>query len=267
MSEGFLDLPYLGDIVVRYISITILCSLRFMVISIMFPPIAESGLTGIARNGVVTLLSIYVAYGQPMHLLQALDVTQLAAVAVREALLGLLLGFAASSVFWVAEGAGTYLDNLTGYNNVQLTNPLQEQSTPTGTLFKQIAIAFFWSLGGMTFLLQALYESYKWWPVSSSGPIPTNIMQSFLLTQSDSIMQATAKLALPMVFVLILIDVAFGFIAKSGDKLEFGALSQPIKGATMVLMLALLAGLFVDQTRPQLTLIGLATEFRHLMHR
>lgn len=87
------------------------------------------------RNGIVMLFSSFIAYGQPASLFTSLSGTTLVVIGLREAGIGLLLGFAASTVFWVAESAGTYVDDLTGYNNVQITNPMrEEQSTPTGTL-------------------------------------------------------------------------------------------------------------------------------------
>jgi type III secretion protein T len=187
-------------------------------------------------------------------------------IVLRETMFGFLLGIAASSVFWVAESAGIYIDNLTGYNNVQLTNPQsQDQATPTSTLLKQIATAVFWSLGGMMSLLSTVYESYSWWPITSSEPISRNILESFILNQTDTLMQVTAKLALPIVFVLLLVDLALGFASKSAEKLELSALGQPLKGALGVLMLALLAGLFVDQTSQQITLVDLGRQLRHAL--
>ena len=39
-----------------------------------------------------------------------------------------------------------------------------------------------------------------------------------------------------------------------------------MKGAVTVLMLALFVGIFVDQVREQVTVAGLAAEFRELSH-
>jgi type III secretion protein T len=265
MNDIFSALPQLGTLFGGYIALLGVCSLRLFIVMFMFPPTADGVLQGVVRNAIVVLFSSYVAYGQPVAFIQELRGVKLFEVGVREAVVGVVLGYAASIVFWVAEGAGTYIDDLTGYNNVQITNPMrQEQSTPTASLLAQIASVSFWALGGMTFLLGTLYESYHWWPLNSSTPVAGNIIESFVLRQTDTLTQTVAKLAAPMMFILLLIDFAFGFASKSASKLDLMMLSQPVKGAVTVLMLALFAGIFVDQVKEQIVLRGLAEEFHSL---
>ncbi|MCG1042863.1 type III secretion system export apparatus subunit SctT [Mycetohabitans sp. B8] len=250
-----------------YVAMLGLCSARAFILFLMFPPTADGVLQGIARNGVVLLFSSFIAYGQPVSFFESMTGVMLVEICIREALIGLTLGFAASTVFWVAESAGTYIDDLTGYNNIQITNPVRsEQNTPTGTLLLQIATVAFWTLGGMPILLGVLYDSYNWWPITSRTPVVENILESFVLHQTDTLMQMTAKLAAPIMFMLLLVDLAVGFAAKSAQKLELTQLSQPVKGALTVLILALFVGIFVEQVRGQLVLAGLSDYMRELAH-
>lgn len=240
-----------------------LSSVRLFVIFSIFPPTADGVLQGVVRNGVVLLLGTFIAYGQPVYLIQSMSGSMMTVMALKEAMIGLVLGFAASTVFWVAESAGIYIDDLTGYNNAQMTNPLRgEQATPTSILLSQVASVAFWTLGGMTFLLAVVYESYNWWPLVATKPVAANILESFVMQQTDSLMQTVAKLAAPIMFVLVLIDVAFGFASKSAQKLDLINLSQPVKGAVAVFILALFVGIFVDQVKDQLVLKGLAEQLR-----
>jgi type III secretion protein T len=250
-----------------YLAMLGLCSERAFILFFMFPPTADGVLQGVARNGAVLLFSSFIAYGQPVSFFELMSGWMMVEVCIREALIGLALGFSASIVFWVAESAGTYIDDLTGYNNIQITNPVRsEQNTPTGTLLMQIATVAFWTLGGMPILLGVLYDSYNWWPITSRTPVMDNILESFVLHQTDTLMQMTAKLAAPIMFILLLVDLAFGFVAKSAQKLEVMQLSQPVKGALTVLMLALFVGIFVEQVRGQLVLAGLGDYMRELAH-
>jgi type III secretion protein T len=249
----------------EYLILLAVCSERMMIVFIMFPPTADGVLQGVVRNGIVLLFSSFIAFGQRASFMHALSGAVLFEVGLREALIGLVLGFAASTVFWVAESAGTYIDDLTGYNSIQITNPSRaEQNTPTGTLLAQIAGVAFWTLGGMTVLLGVLYDSYNWWPIASKTPIASNILESFAIRQTDTLMQMTAKLATPMMLILLLIDFAFGFAAKSAQKLDLVQLSQPVKGAMTVLMIALFAGIFIEQVHSQILLTGLTEQLRAL---
>jgi type III secretion protein T len=252
-----------GPGMIQQFTVLGICSIRLYALMTLFPPTGSSVVTGTVRNGVVLMFSAFVAAAQPPSFAQSLTGLTLLTVGLREALIGTVLGFVASTVFWVAEGAGTYLDNLTGFNNAQISNPMdQQQSTPSATLMSQLAVVAFWTLGGMQFLLGALYESYHWWPVASSTPMSTDFLEVFVMHQTDTLMETIAKLATPMLLGLLLIDMGVNLASKSAQKLELSALSQPIKGAVAVLMLAVLCGVFINNVRDQLDLRLFSAQLR-----
>jgi type III secretion protein T len=243
-----------------------LCSERLMVLMMIFPPTSDNVVQGRVRTALALLWGSFVAYGQ-RGLLEQGDAMVLVAIGLKEALIGVGLGFAASTVFWAAESVGTYVDDLTGFNQVQMQNPSQGQQTSlTSTLLSQFAIAAFWCLGGMTFLLGAIYESYAWWPLDGLMPAGGTVIESFVLAKTDSLMETVAKLATPMMLLLLLIDIGFGFTGKVSQKLDLPSLAQPVKGALTILMLALMSAVFIDQVRDQLSLSGIAAEARALAH-
>jgi type III secretion protein T len=251
---------------VRYLIVLGLCSERLMVLMMIFPPTSDNVVQGRVRTALALLWGSFVAYGQ-RGLLEQGDAMVLVAIGLKEALIGVGLGFAASTVFWAAESVGTYVDDLTGFNQVQMQNPSQGQQTSlTSTLLSQFAIAAFWCLGGMTFLLGAIYESYAWWPLDGLMPAGGTVIESFVLAKTDSLMETVAKLATPMMLLLLLIDIGFGFTGKVSQKLDLPSLAQPVKGALTILMLALMSAVFIDQVRDQLSLSGIAAEARALAH-
>jgi type III secretion protein T len=250
--------------VVGYMALLALCSARLMVLMIIFPPTSDNVLQGTLRMALSLLWGSFVAYGQHAAIADASSLMVIA-IGVKEALIGTMLGFAASAVFWAAQSVGTYIDDLSGFNQVQMQNPSEGQQTSlTSTLLSQFAIAAFWLLGGMTFLLGAVYDSYRWWPLADLTPVGGQILESFVLQKTDSLMVTVAKLATPMMLLLLLVDIGFGFTGKVSQKLNLNSMGQPVKGALTVLMLALMAGVFIDQVRDQLSLTGIAAEARAL---
>ncbi|KVK72775.1 type III secretion system protein [Burkholderia ubonensis] len=265
MNELVSALPLNGRGILEYLSLLGVCSLRLAIVMIIFPPAGDGALQGTVRNGLVLLFSAYIAYGQPVEFMGALRGGWLVQTIVREAAIGFLLAFAASTVFWAVQSVGVYIDSLTGYNSIQIINPVRsEQSTPISTLFGQIANTAFWALGGGVVLLGTLYESYGWWPISSEWPSSPAILSGFLLQQTDTLMQTIAKLAAPMAFMLLLVDFGFAFAAKSAPKLDLMNLSQPAKALLAIVILALFAGLFIDQVHGPLTLAGLSERLREI---
>lgn len=261
------DIGLLYDILVSRLILIGICSLRLLVILFVFPPAADGILQGRVRAGIAILFGSYIAYGQQRLLVTSLAGVHLLEIVSCEAIVGLVIGFSASTVFWIAQASGTYIDDLAGYNHVQMVNPLShEQATPCSTLFLQIASVVFWTLGGIFFLLDVLFESYTWWPLAAHTPVATSVLESFVLQRTDTLMVTTAKLATPPMFLLLLVDLAFGFASKSAQKLDLVPLNQSVKGAVTMLMLAMFAGVFLDQMHGQLTLSHLGAALRTILH-
>ncbi len=260
-------LQHLGDEFIGFITLLAMSSTRLLVLMTIFPPTADSVLKGSIRNGAAAVWCLFVAFGQ-QALLPQLHGAFLLAVCAKEVLIGLVLGIAASTVFWAAEGIGTYIDDLAGFNNVQMQNPGSgAQSSLMATLLSQLAVASFWMLGGMMFLLGALYESYAWWPLASFDPIPAPLLEAFAQARLDQLMDMVARLATPVMVMLLLIDVGLAFVAKSAQKFDVMSISQPVKGAVAVLIVALLAGSFVTEMSGQISLAGFGQQIRKLAQR
>ena len=257
-------IPQLGRALLSFMILVAVCGVRLLVLMTIFPPTGGELITKRIRNAMVVLWSIYVAYGQ-QALMTQLHGGFLLAVVVKEAVIGLVIAFVASPVFWVAEAGGTYIDDLTGYNTVKITNPsLGQQTTLTSTLLMQCATVAFWTLGGMTFLLGAVFQTYVWWPLGSLTPVPRAFIEAFVMQQTDSLMVTIAKLAGPAVLLLLLVDVGVGLLSRIASKLDLVSLAQPVKGALAVLLLALMIGMFIGQVKDQVALLHVGDQLRAL---
>jgi len=254
----------LGGSLLEFLILVGVCSLRLLVLMAIFPPTGGELIAKHVRNAMVMLWSVYIAYGQ-QALLTELHGEFLLIVVVKEAVIGIVIAFVASPVFWVAEAVGTYIDDLTGYNNVQISNPsLGQQTTLTSTLLMQCASVAFWTLGGMTFLLGAVFRTYVWWPLGSLTPVPRAFVETFVMRQTDSLMVSIAKLAGPAVLLLLLVDVGIGLLSRIASKLDLVSLAQPVKGALAVLLLALMIGVFIGQVKDQVALLHIGDQLRAL---
>jgi len=252
---------------ITLLTLLALCGVRVFVMFTILPATAQDSLPGMARNGVIYVLSSFIAYGQPADALEKIQAVGLVALVLKEAFIGLVIGFAASTVFWIAESVGLLVDDLAGYNNVQMTNPLSgQQSTPVSTVLLQLAIVSFYALGGMLMLLGALFESFRWWPLSQLQPDMGAVSESFVIQQSDGMMSAIVKLSAPVMLVLVLVDLAIGFVARAADKLEPSNLSQPIRGVLALLLLALLTSVFIAQFSDALGFLKFQQQLQDAAH-
>lgn len=242
---------------------TALASLRLLAAFALMPPMGQQFMQGYIRGGVVVIVATYVAFGLPAEAATHLSAMEWAGFAGKETMIGLMMGFASSSVFWVAQSVGALIDTQAGFNSVQLSNPMSgEQSTPVSDLLLQTMVAVFFTLGGMLVFIGALFESYHLWPLFATMPVMGNVGELFIVGQTDSMMVSTVKFASPVLLILMLIDLGFGIITRSADKLEPSSLSQPVKGAVTMLMLALLMGVMITQVRHLLLPTGLLQQLQ-----
>jgi type III secretion protein T len=249
------------------LGILALCTVRIYAAMLVLPATNDQILHGQTRNAVALGFGIFVAWGQPPDLLTHFSVIEIVTLTAKEGLIGMLIGFAVSTVFWMAEGVGMLIDNQAGYNNVQQQNPLSgQQSTPVGNLLSQLAIVAFYMLGGMMVFVGLLLDSYEWWPLKGTLPSWPTLLERFLPEQMQSYTATTLKIAGPVIVTLMLIDLGIGLLGKAAEKLEPNSLGQPIKGATAMLMLVMLVSIFFTQARPELSIRPVAQRLEQLAH-
>ncbi|KQV99313.1 type III secretion system export apparatus subunit SctT [Rhizobacter sp. Root1221] len=265
MNDGAAALYELALNAKALLALVAVCTVRIYAAMLVLPATNDQLITGAVRNGMAVSFGVFVAYGQPVDLAANLNVMQLMSMVLKEAMVGMLIGFAMSTIFWIAEGVGMLIDNQAGFNNVQQTNPLTgQQSTPVGNLLAQLAISGFYMLGGMMVFVGLLFDSFQWWPLLGTMPDWLQLMERFLPGEVTSLAETTLKIAGPVLVTLVLIDLGIGLLGKAAEKLEPNSLGQPIKGATAMLMLVVLIAVFFSQVRPELSLKPLAARFERM---
>ena len=187
---------------------------------------------------------------------------------LREAMLGAVMGLAAGKVFWVAQAMGAYVDNLVGYNNVQLLNPSSsEQSTPLADLLLQLCTAVFYALGGLLLVFDALVQSLHWWPVlgraGTTGLTSPNWQIQEATKGIDNLMSLIASVASPLLFLLTLVDICLGLLSRSAKGIDTSAVATPVKTGIALLALALFASVFLENIKAGLTMDGLLSQMAH----
>jgi type III secretion protein T len=255
----------LGADIKGLLGVLALCTTRIYAAMLVLPATNDQLLHGQTRNAMALGFGLFVAWGQPPGLLEGLSVVQIVTIGLKEAFIGLLIGFAMSTIFWAAEGIGMLIDNQAGYNNVQQQNPLSgQQSTPVGNLLSQLAIVAFYMLGGMLVFVGLLLDSYQWWPLIGTLPDWPVLLERFLPAEIENYAETVLKIAGPVIVTLMLIDLGIGLLGKAAEKLEPNSLGQPIKGATSMLMLVLLVSVFFTQARPELSMRPAAKRIEQL---
>lgn len=182
----------------------------------------------------------------------ALDVMLMA---INQVLVGLMLGFCASFLFYAIESAGRIIDTQRGSNITDIIAPQSgERTSPTGQFLMMVALMIFIVSGMHLEMLNGFLRSFETFPptlglewlgdplkADSHHPELVGVIGSFAQLSGDSLL-LTLQIAAPAMITLMLTDVLLGIINRGAPQVNVFALSQVVKGpiGIFALMIALL---------------------------
>lgn len=218
---------------------------RVAAVFMLVPFLSAPMIPGLARAGLTLMVALFMAPAAGD--MPALSTGLWVLIAAKEALIGTLLGLGFSIFIWAIQSVGELIDFQTGSGNAAFFDPLGgHQSGPTSQLLGWLAITLFVSAGGLAGLLGAMADSYRLWPVASFFPKPGLVLEQFVVRQGDTLFNWTVKLAAPVIFVLLLVELGMGLVSRMAPQLNVFVFAQPLKSLLATLMLLLFLGLVYD---------------------
>lgn len=231
---------------------------RILVAFAILPVFAEPILPGTLRNGLILILSLYVlplTHEQFLNL--SPDFLPMLGIIIKEALLGMLLGFALSIPFWAVKAAGFLIDMQRGVMSALFFSPLTANMvSPLGNLFNMLATTLLLVSGGFLALLEVLFLSYQTWAIDQFFPHINLAVASFFLKQLDALLYASVLLAGPLLGMMFLVDLGLGFVGRFLPQLNVFLAAMPVKSGLTFFMLALYIGFIADYLRNSFFTMG-----------
>ncbi|MDR0467145.1 MAG: type III secretion system export apparatus subunit SctT [Deltaproteobacteria bacterium] len=176
----------------------------------------------------------------------------------KELLVGFLLAYTASVVFWAMLSVGFIMDNQRGAGMAQAADPASGESTSLfGGFLHQVAIYIFFSSGAFLQMLLLLLSSYIACPPGfdlSAGAGES--IPFFLLGQFSRLLVMTIVFSAPIMLVCLLSDVSLGIVNRVAPQLNVFFLSMPIKSALGLLMIMLYMGTLLPLINQELFSFG-----------
>ena len=173
---------------------------------------------------------------------------RLALLLLKEAVLGLMIGFLAGIVFWTVQSAGFFMDNQRGASMAEGTDILSgDQSSPLGQLLFQSLVYIFYTSGAFLAFVGLVYASYGIWPVTQL--LPLDVPQGAPLYFAEKVgwlMGHMLLLAGPIAAACLLTDVALGLINRFASQLNVYVLAMPIKCGIAAFLLCFYFGLLLS---------------------
>jgi flagellar biosynthesis protein FliR len=164
-------------------------------------------------------------------------------LALREAGVGLVMGFVATCMFRAVEAAGRLTDMVRGANLAEAIAPDQGgRASALGELLLLLAVVTFLELGGAGILATALARSYEAVPLAAQSQ-PASLQQAafLVIAASAKLIEAAVGLAAPALIALLLVDLVLGAVGRALPQVPLYFVGMPAKALLGVG--AVLAGL------------------------
>ena len=207
---------------------TLLVSIRVAAATIVAPVLGPSQIPAPARVALVLALSACVVAGTPVATGSTpTDVLTLVAAALGEAVYGLAFAFGFIVAYAATQVAGRALDVQVGFGAAGILNPATRVVSPLlGTVLGMLMIASFLALDGHLVLIKALAASLA---VLPPGATFANLDASLILNHSAATFTFGLALAAPVMFMLLLADLAMAVFARSMPQLNIFVLGFAVK--------------------------------------
>lgn len=206
--------------------------LAFMVIVPLFP---SSVFPRMLRVGIAIGLGAPVAAGTFHQLGQTVEPVGIAALVMKEVVLGALLGTAIAAPLWCVEAVGALADNQRGANAAQQVTPFaQADASLLGAALQQALVVLLASSGAFVLIYRLLLQSFEVWPVMQLLPDLRHFGFELASLRFDDFMTRTLLYAAPVIAVVLLVDFTFALMSVFAPQLQTYFASMPVKSLAVI---------------------------------
>jgi type III secretion protein T len=237
-------LQSLGDLVLGIALILPRIAAAFIVL----PAFTNESMPPLVRNSFFVSLSVVaLPFASPGDAGGALQPVFWPLIMVKEAFIGLAIGFMFGIVFWAIGNAGNLIDTKIGATTASVMDHIAgHQTSLTGSFLSRLASWLFMASGGFLVFLDLLLSSYAVWPVNSSLPKLTSGGELMFTQGFSRLMLWTIVFAAPALLVLSLVELALGLVNRFAQQLNVFSLSLSIKSWLGTWLVLLSLGTFVE---------------------
>ena len=208
-----------------------LLSIRLSAVFLATPIFSTAQMPAVVRILLMLVLSFALSMG--------LDSTQESTFALNdfpsllfavasELALGILLSLGILIAFGSISVAGRLLDIQIGFGIGQVFDPISRQQLPVlTTAFNQLAIVLFFTLNGHHALLRGLTLSLRYFPLGRAWPVSATY--AVVVKQVGALFSLGFSLAAPIVFCILLVELALGVVARNLPQMNMFTMGIPVK--------------------------------------
>ncbi|HLN63160.1 MAG TPA: flagellar biosynthetic protein FliR [Symbiobacteriaceae bacterium] len=169
----------------------------------------------------------------------------LVVLAVRELLVGMVIGFVAALAFAAVQLAGQLLDLNMGLSMVNLLDPMTNTQMPVmGNFLYILAMLIFFTINGHHMLLRAVMDSYALVPLGTASLSP-NLAET-VANMGANLFLLGFKVAAPVLAAIFLTTIALGVLNRAVPQMNVFVIGMPVQLAVGIFMTMVFLPLYVS---------------------
>ncbi|WP_338452062.1 flagellar biosynthetic protein FliR [Niallia oryzisoli] len=185
---------------------------------------------------------------------------------IKEALIGILLGFIAYLIMSAIQTAGGFIDFQMGFGMVNVMDPQTGAQSPLmGQYLNIISLFFLLMVNGHHLIIDGIYYSYQFIPLDQAWlPLGSEHLLQYVLKSFSTMFLIALQMSLPVVGCLFLVDVALGITARTFPQLNIFVVGIPLKiGVSLVILMVVMSTMMAVVSQIFETML---TTMRGLLH-
>ena len=165
----------------------------------------------------------------PANIVEFDSVLEYAEIVMKEAIVGLLIGFAASICISIVNFAGSISDMETGLSMATLMDPTtQENTSITGVFYQYVLMLMMIATGMYRYLFGALADTFTLIPVNGAVFRGDALLTSMLGFLGDYVVIGF-RIVLPVFCTMLLLNTVLGVLAKVSPQMNMFAVGIQLK--------------------------------------
>lgn len=180
----------------------------------------------IALGMALVFVPLCIAASGPATL--AADVPSMALLIIKEAMVGLVIGFVTTLVFTAIQMSGDFIDMQSGFNFASMIDPVYGTHTAVCGRFQQtLAGLLFFVCNAHYVMLSGLADSFRALPVGAFSLNPTVVggVTDLFVT----LFAIALRIAAPVIAAVFLADVAMALISRVVPQMNIMMVGMPVK--------------------------------------
>ncbi|WP_282171628.1 flagellar biosynthetic protein FliR [Cytobacillus firmus] len=187
---------------------------------------------------------------------------------IKEALVGLMVGFIAYLILSAIQIAGGFIDFQMGFAIANVIDPQTGAQSPLmGQYLYTIALFFLLTVNGHHLMLDGVFYSYNFIPLDQAWiSLGDENMAEYVIKAMNTMFVIAFQMSIPVVGSLFLVDVALGIVARTVPQLNVFVVGLPLKiGVSFIVLIVVMSVLIYAFSLAIETMLQTMRGFMELM--